>query len=112
MSLFLTDHRIGYRSVTTNETGAPIREVEANTFVVNSCLECGLKLGILHNESPTILRSLDSEIMDATPLVIGNSLLLAMLNFISCILPATKISEVLFRLLGMLLLVPGVVITC
>src|SRR5919198_273820 len=59
-----------YCAVTVKNTGVSIRELEANTLVDNTCLDCGPILCIFHCELPKILTELDCDVRETARFVI------------------------------------------
>src|ERR671932_2604436 len=101
-----------YCTPTSKEMGLPIRDSEAKTRVENDALLCGLRRCNVHLEFPRIATDSDRGTSVTTISVIGFLLLLAMLKFRSCALPAIIIiSEVLLLLALLAALFAGVPVT-
>src|ERR687887_281868 len=98
-----------YCAVTVKNTGESISELEANTLVDNTCLDCGPIFCTFHCELPKILTELDCDVSETARLVIELGLLpillLLIVKFRSCTFPAASwirggedIEETLVRL--------------
>src|SRR5919198_5301043 len=83
-----------YCVVTVKNTGESISELEANTLVDNTCLDCGPIFCIFHCELPKILTELDCDVSETARLVIELGLLpillLLIVKFRSCTFPAAS----------------------
>src|SRR5215218_4364257 len=77
-----------YCTLTSKEIGLPIRDSEAKTRVENRALLCAFSSCNVHLESPRISRDSDLGTSVTTTSVIGFLLLLVILKFRSCALPA------------------------
>src|SRR5215210_907848 len=82
-----------YCTLTSKETGLPIRDSEAKTRVENRALLCALSSCKVHLESPRISRDSDFGTSVTTTSVIGFLLLLVMLKFRSCARPAIMVTS-------------------
>src|ERR671932_2181926 len=88
-----------YCTLTSNEMGFPIRDSEAKTRDENRAFPCGPSSCNVHLESPRIATESDLGTSVTTTSVIGFLLLLVILKFRSCVLPAIiTISEDLLLL--------------
>src|SRR5215208_1839609 len=82
-----------YCTLTSKETGLPIRDSEAKTRVENRALFCALSSCKVHLESPRISRDSDLGTSVTTTSVIGFLLLLVILKFRSAALPAIMVTS-------------------
>src|SRR5215218_2289330 len=82
-----------YCTLTSNETGLPIRDSEAKTRVENRALFSALSSCKVHLESPRISRESDLGTRVTTTSVIGFLLLLVILKFMSAARPAIMVTS-------------------
>src|SRR5215211_7305256 len=82
-----------YCTLTSKETGLPIRDSEAKTRVENRALFCALSSCKVHLESPRISRDSDLGTSVTRTSVIGFLLLLVILKFRSAARPAIMVTS-------------------